>query len=201
MEVAAGVQLRLHSAAAHALWPDAKRQPRMARRERHRRKARHSRSEEFPHHRPACRDRKDHLHPPACAPACAAAGEKGPHALFQCHPAHGARGVHVPLLLCDLQGRGQRACLSLRLLVHGLCRGLCPAVDLPRRGRRGGRVSRRVEPRPSARRLVRPHQGHPRPQLPAGKKGLSADTRYARPRLGQADGAGAVPRHADTIIR
>ena len=69
------------------------------------------------------RDREDHVHYPLGAPACAAAGEKGPHALFQCHPAHGARGDHVCLLLCDLQGRGQRACLSVRLLCMAFAGG------------------------------------------------------------------------------
>ena len=30
-------------------------------------------------------------------------------------------GVDVPLLLCDLQGCGQRPCVSVRLCVHGVC--------------------------------------------------------------------------------
>ena len=200
MEVAAGVQLRLHSAAAHALWPDAKRQPRLARRERHRQKARRRLFGEFSHHRSARRDREDHVHYPLGAPACAAAGEKGPYALFQCHPAHGARGDHVPLLLCDLQGCGQRPCVSVRLCVHGVCGRLCVALDLPRPWRRGGRIPCCVEFQSPARRLVRPYQGHSGPQLPARGQGLAADARNARSRLGQADGAGPLQRHADAVV-
>ena len=123
MEVAAGVQLRLHSAAAHALWPDAKRQPRLARRERHRQKARRRLFGEFSHHRSARRDREDHVHYPLGAPACAAAGEKGPHALFQCHPAHGARGRSMFLFYYVLsKDAGSGLVYLFVFCVHGVCR-------------------------------------------------------------------------------
>ena len=167
MEVAAGVQPRLHPAAAHALWPDAKRQPRLARRERHRQKTRRRLFGEFSHHRSARRDREDHVHYPLGAPACALAGKTRPAQLYERHPAHGARGRDVCLLLYPLQGRGQRACVSVRLCVHGVCGRLCAALDLPRPWRRGGRIPCCVEFQSPARRLVRPHQGHSGPQLPA----------------------------------
>lgn len=123
MEMAAHLQLRLHPAAAHALRPHAKRQPRMARRERHRQKSRRWLFGEFSHHRPACRDREDRLHPPARAPACAFAGKARPAQLCERHPAPTAHLGAMFVFYYILSKDGQRPCLSLRLFVHGVCRG------------------------------------------------------------------------------
>lgn len=69
-----------------------------ARRERHRQKTRRRLFGEFSHHRSAAEVVKITFIIPLGAPACAAA-EKKDITRFSCHPAHGARGDHVPLLL------------------------------------------------------------------------------------------------------
>ena len=74
MEVAAGLQRRLSPAAAHALRPVERRQPRVARREQHRQKARRRFSALFPHHGAAGGGREGLFHRPARLSACAAEG-------------------------------------------------------------------------------------------------------------------------------